>query len=150
MEEKPLLAGFPVIVPISIAWGEMDAFGHVNNIIYFRYFECSRIAYFEKIRIMEYMKETQIGPILKETSCRFRIPLTYPGTIQVGCRVKEILEYGFLQEHRILVFQENTWKIAAEGEGNIVSYHYEKRQKVKLPEEIQQRIKNVEFKGAFP
>ena len=33
------LAGFPVVVDIPVAWGEMDAFGHVNNVMYFRYFE---------------------------------------------------------------------------------------------------------------
>lgn len=37
------LAGFPVRVDIPVAWGEMDAFGHVNNVVYFRYFESARI-----------------------------------------------------------------------------------------------------------
>lgn len=39
-------AGFPVRVGIPVAWGEMDAFGHVNNVVYFRYFESARIAFF--------------------------------------------------------------------------------------------------------
>ncbi|MFO7632899.1 MAG: acyl-CoA thioesterase [Caldilinea sp.] len=56
-----LLAGFPVIVEISVAWGEMDAFQHVNNIVYFRYFESGRIAYFERTGAMEEMAKSGIG-----------------------------------------------------------------------------------------
>ena len=39
-----LLADFPVTVEIPVAWGDMDAMGHVNNVVYFRYFETARIA----------------------------------------------------------------------------------------------------------
>ena len=38
------LAGYPVRIEVPVAWGEMDAFGHVNNVVYFRYFESARIA----------------------------------------------------------------------------------------------------------
>jgi acyl-CoA thioester hydrolase len=34
---------------IPVAWGEMDAMGHINNIIYFRYFETVRIEYFNRL-----------------------------------------------------------------------------------------------------
>ncbi len=55
LEENPtdlLLKGFPVVVEITVAWGEMDALKHVNNVVYFRYFENARIAYFEKVEIL--------------------------------------------------------------------------------------------------
>jgi len=41
------LAGFPVRIEIPVAWGEMDAFGHGNNVAYFRYFESAQIARLE-------------------------------------------------------------------------------------------------------
>ena len=65
--EKKLLEGFPVIVEFPVAWGEMDALGHVNNIVYFRYFETARIAYFERVKLLELMEKTGIGPILAST-----------------------------------------------------------------------------------
>lgn len=40
-----MIAQYPVVVEVPVAWGEMDAYGHVNNIVYFRYFETARIAY---------------------------------------------------------------------------------------------------------
>ncbi len=46
---QEILKHYSVIIETPVAWGEMDAFQHVNNIVYFRYFESVRIAYFEKI-----------------------------------------------------------------------------------------------------
>jgi hypothetical protein len=48
MMEKDL-AAYPVVVEIPVAWGEMDAFGHLNHTTYFRYMETARIHYFEKL-----------------------------------------------------------------------------------------------------
>ncbi|MDT5062333.1 MAG: acyl-CoA thioester hydrolase [Acidobacteriota bacterium] len=60
MEE--LLKGYPVVIVIPVAWGEMDSLQHVNNIIYFRYFESARMAYFNKLDIWSYMHETGSAP----------------------------------------------------------------------------------------
>jgi len=78
MGMENLMDGYPVVIEVPVAWGEMDAFGHVNNIVYFRYFESARLAYFYKLDLIDMMTKTGIGPILASTSCRFKIPLTYP------------------------------------------------------------------------
>ena len=44
---SPVLEGYQVTIDVNVAWGEMDAFEHVNNVVYFRYFESVRMAYFE-------------------------------------------------------------------------------------------------------
>ena len=44
-----LLAGFPVIVEQNVIWGEMDAYQHVNNVVYFRYFENARLEYIRRL-----------------------------------------------------------------------------------------------------
>ncbi len=64
-----LLINFPVVIELPLAWGEMDAFQHVNNVAYFRYFESARIAYFSKLDLLMLMNQTGIGPILKSTGC---------------------------------------------------------------------------------
>ena len=51
------LEEYPVRVEIPVAWGEMDSLGHVNNIVYFRYFETARMEYFGRIGVMEVMQE---------------------------------------------------------------------------------------------
>ena len=71
-----LLQGFPVIVVQPVVWGEMDAYQHVNNVVYFRYFENARLAYVERLRWPEFEKITGIGPILAATQARFKRALT--------------------------------------------------------------------------
>ena len=69
--------------------------GHVNNIVYFRYFESARLAYFERVGFLDEMKRSGVGPILATTQCRFRKPLTYPDRIRVGATVKNLREDHF-------------------------------------------------------
>jgi acyl-CoA thioesterase FadM len=54
-----LMEGYPVVIEVPVAWGEMDAFGHLNNIVYFRYFESARIAYFHKIGLIDMMTKNR-------------------------------------------------------------------------------------------
>ena len=143
MEE--LLQTFPVVIEIPVAWGEMDALKHVNNIVYFRYFESARMAYFERLDIWTYMRETGIGPILASTQCKFRLPLTYPDTVSVGVRVAAIEDDRFLMEYRLVSHQHG--KVAAEGDGMIVSYDYRAQRKATLPYEIRRRIEALEDSG---
>ena len=84
------LTGFPVELSCPVAWGQMDAFEHVNNVVYFRYFEDARIAYFRQVGMLEYMESAGEGPILASTQCRFRIPLTYPDQVTIGACVREM------------------------------------------------------------
>jgi acyl-CoA thioester hydrolase len=140
MEE--ILDTFPVTVEIPVAWGEMDAFQHVNNIVYFRYFESARIAYFDKLNIIEYMDRTGVGPILASTQCRFKVPLAYPDTVSVGTRVSKIEQDRFMMDY--VVFSNRLRRVAAEGEGLIVCYNYRERKKTPIPGELRQRILEAE------
>ena len=137
-----LLEDYPTIIEIPVAWGEMDAFGHVNNVVYLRYFESARIAYFEALGTMETMATTGIGPILAETRCRFKLPLTYPDTVAVGARVAELAADRFLMHYRVVSHRHG--RLAAEGDGRIVSYDYNAKTKAALPEVIVARIRERE------
>ena len=65
---ESLLAGFPVVVRQAVVWGEMDAYRHVNNVVYFRYFENARLEYFRRLGWFEFERETGVGPILAATA----------------------------------------------------------------------------------
>jgi acyl-CoA thioester hydrolase len=122
------LSAFPVITPIAIAWGDMDAFGHVNNTRYFRYFETARIAYFNQGRLLDGI----VGPILASTACKFRAPVTFPDTVQVGARVMDIQADRFVMEH--ILWSDAMQTVAARGEAVIVSYDYTTKAKAPLPQ----------------
>jgi acyl-CoA thioester hydrolase len=120
----------------------MDAFRHLNNTAYFRFFESGRIAYFEKVNLLEYMEETGVGPILASTNCRFKIPLTYPDKVYIGTRVSNIEEDRFTMEY--FVVSEKHQRVAAEGTGLIVCFNYKENKKVALPAELKRRIEELE------
>ena len=140
-----LLQDFPVTIRIPVAWGEMDAFQHVNNVVYFRYFESARIAYFDAIGIMNVMETTGVGPILAETRCRYRIPLTFPDTVTVGVRVSALAPQGFTMQYAVTSHRHG--KLAAEGEGRIVTIDYTGGGKADLPGVVRERILSLEGEG---
>ena len=140
MEDQ--LKSFPVHVQIPVAWGDMDAFQHVNNVMYFRYIETARVAYFGRLGYMELKAQTGAGPILASTQCRFKIPLAYPDTVTVAVKVSDIKEDHFNMKY--LVFSGHYQKAAAEGHDLIVSFDYGKGRKVPIPAAIRQRILELE------
>jgi acyl-CoA thioester hydrolase len=141
-EMEELLKGYPVVIEVPVAWGDMDAFQHVNNTVYFRYFESARIAYFEAIDFMGLMRETGVGPILAAADCRFKIPLTYPDRVSVGTRVVATGEDRFTMAYGVISHRHG--KIAATGEGEMVTFDYNKNRKALLPDVLKKRIDAVE------
>src|SRR5207237_7400558 len=89
-EVDALLAGYPVVVEQAVVWGDMDSYRHVNNVVYFRYFENARLEYFRRMDWFGYEQETGVGPILAATQARFRKPVTYPDVILIAARVAEV------------------------------------------------------------
>jgi acyl-CoA thioester hydrolase len=137
-----LLENFPVIIQVPVAWGEMDAFQHVNNIVYFRYFESGRIAYFERIHFIDTLQNQGVGPILAHTQCRYRKALTYPDTISIGSRVTEIKTDRFTME--LSIVSHKLQKVAAEGTAELVAFDFREGRKTLLPEHIRKNIEELE------
>jgi acyl-CoA thioester hydrolase len=67
---------------IAIRWGDMDAMGHVNNTVYFRYMEQARIAWFESL-VPRAEAWGDVSIVIVNASCNFRRPINYPGTVEV-------------------------------------------------------------------
>ena len=67
---------------IPIRWGDMDAMGHVNNTIYFRYMEQIRVSWYEQM-FGELSSAQSEGMVIVNASCNFLKPLTYPGIVEV-------------------------------------------------------------------
>jgi len=141
-ESKEILSKFNKIIEFPVKWGEMDAFGHLNNTTYFRYFEDVRIAYFESVSLLKIMDEIGIGPILASTSCKFIYPLNYPDTVLAAARVSQILEDRFIMEY--LVYSKSKDRLAAKGEGVIVSFDYNENKKVAVPHRMRKNVEDFE------
>lgn len=136
------LAGYPIFIEAPVAWGEMDSYQHVNNTVYFRWFESARIAYFEAVGMTGFKERTGIGPILASTRCRFRVPLTYPDSVSVGTRVPRIGTDRFTMDYRVI--SRSAGEVAAEGEGLIVTFDYRSQRKAPIPDELKSAMVELE------
>jgi acyl-CoA thioester hydrolase len=140
-ELQVTLKPYPVQITEEVIWGDMDAFAHVNNTVYFRYFESARMAFMVKTNMLGILEQSNTGPILASTSCDFRAPLTYPDTIHIGARVTDIKPRKISMEY--VVISEKLNKIAAEGAGLMVYYDYAEGKACSVPESIVAAIRSL-------
>jgi len=137
-----LNSGYPVLIDIPVAWGDMDAFQHVNNTVYFRWMESGRIAYFTRMAVPGFRDLSGIGPILASTQCRYRLPLTFPDTVTVASRIVSVGEDRMTMEQ--IIVSHGHGKVAAVGRGVIVTYDYVAGRKAPLPERVRARVEEIE------
>ena len=137
-----LLTKYPIVVTVPVQWGEMDAYGVVNNTVYFRYFQASRAEYLERCGLFASYDRDLIGAILHSTECRYRASLQYPDMVVVGSRVSALEDDRFTVQHRAL--SQRSGRLAAEGSAVIVAFDYRARTKTKLPDAVRRRIAEIE------
>lgn len=131
----------PVQLSIRIDWSEMDLFGHVNNVAYFKYIQASRVNYWERIGMAAVYEQTKVGPILLSTSCNFIKPLFYPGSIIVAASVEFIKNTSFGIHHKIL---NDAGEIAAEAHDVIVNFDFNKNEKAPIEEQFKKKVAEIE------
>ncbi len=139
MEE--LLKNYPAKIEIPVQWGDMDAAQHVNNIIYLRWFESARIQYFEQIQeLMDFTGAVELGAILAEVNCRYKMPVTFPDTVIIAAKVQldSLDEFSFRMEH--IIVSKLHGRIAAEGWTRIVCYNYREKRKAAMPARLREKI----------
>ena len=74
---------------MPMRWGDMDAMGHINNTVYFRYYEQARLAWLEQLGLLG-RGSSKHGPILANVSCDFLKPLQYPGELIIDQQVTRL------------------------------------------------------------
>ncbi|MFO0954624.1 MAG: thioesterase family protein [Isosphaeraceae bacterium] len=137
-----LTAGHPVVVALPVLWGDQDAYQHVNNTVFFRWFESSRIAYWARLGLDESMRRDRVGPILASAACDFRAQVTFPDTVHVAARICRLGRTSLGLEH--LVVSEAQGVVAAQGRSTMVLFDYRVNAPVELSETLRARIREVE------
>jgi acyl-CoA thioester hydrolase len=117
-------------VLMAVRWGDMDAFNHVNNTIYFRYMEQCRIEWFGKIGA--FIENSDIVPMLVGADCRFMRAITHPATVRVTIAVGDVGPKVVQTLHELWV--DNT--LCAVGDCKIVWISRAANKTVALPEYI--------------
>ena len=116
---------------IPVRWGDMDAFGHVNNTVFFRYMEQVRIEWMESYCDMSSIATT--GPVLVNAQCTFLRTIKYPDQIEVQMFVTEPGRSSFESSYKIYRLDADK-TLCAEGTAKIVWVDYALEKSVPLPE----------------
>lgn len=132
-------ARYPVSLTLPVQWGDMDAFAHVNNVVYLRWFESARIAFFRATGVLARMDTERIGPILARSTIDYRIAVEFPDEVVASATALKLGTTSFTMGLR-LESKRHGGKIAAEGENVIVMLDYRTQQKVPLWDELRRSI----------
>ena len=140
------LGRWPVSLEVPVAWGDMDAFDHVNNTVFLRWFESARIAYFGELGFLDRMESDGVGPILARATCDYRLALRYPDRVRVEATVTRLGTSSFVMGYRAFSAEHDA--LAAEGEGVIVLLDYGSGQKAPLDDDLRRAIEALEEREA--
>jgi acyl-CoA thioester hydrolase len=126
---------------MPIRWGDMDAFGHVNNTVYFRYMEQVRISWFERLGLVGGAEDGQ-GPVIVNASMEFLRQLHYPGDIigrmSVGKPGRSSFDTAFE-----LVRVDDPGTLHARGAARCVWIDYAAGKSVPLPERLRTLLESA-------
>lgn len=131
--------GYNTHLELRIDWSELDLYGHVNNVSFFKYIQAARVNFWEKTGIQTLYELNNIGSLLASCKCEFKKPLHYPGQVKIISKIEYIKNTSFSILHQIL--DENN-QIAAEAIDVMVLYDYTHQIKAKFPEDLKFKIEN--------
>lgn len=108
---------YPFPVKQQVLWGEMDAFNHINNVIYFRYFETARVEFFNQSGLWQLYFNENIRIVVGKLECNFIREITHPAEIEISVGIKRIGNSSLTVHHKVM----HNGQIAAHGDGIIVA-----------------------------
>jgi acyl-CoA thioester hydrolase len=138
-----LESGFHPVIEVAIAlrWSDMDAFGHVNNTVYFRFMEEVRIMWFRQLAIEGGHAQGQ-GPVVVNASMEFLRQLYYPGDVlarmSVGVPGRSSFETRFE-----LVRADDPATLYARGAAKCVWVDYAASKSVPIPQALRSAIETA-------
>jgi acyl-CoA thioester hydrolase len=122
---------------IPVAWGEQDAFGHLNNVVYFRYMESVRMHYLERIGVQTKHEEDGITVLLASTTCDFLRPVHWPAQLIIHAGCDRIGNTSFSMEY---LLTDQAGVAVARGSSVQVMFDRTKGTKVAVPDAVRKAI----------
>jgi acyl-CoA thioester hydrolase len=124
---------FRVFRPITTRWMDNDAYGHVNNVVYYSWFDTAVNAYLIERGALDIERSATIGLVV-ETQCHYFAPLAFPQTIEAGLRVARL--GGSSVRYEVGLFAQGAAQTAAHGHFVHVYVDRESRRPVAVPDAL--------------
>ena len=136
------LPDFPAVATIPVQWGDQDLFKHVNNAVYFRWFESSRVEYWHKSGLFDALEVSGFGPILASVTCNYKRQIKFPDTVLIGTKVEKLGISSVTLSHD--VFSESNNAVSATGKSVIVLFDYAAQHPVPIADEYREIFERFE------
>ncbi len=133
---------FKHFLELPVRWGDMDAFGHVNNVQYMRYLESARVAYLEAV-LRQRMDSSGESIVLADIQCSFLRQLHYPATIEVGSRVIGIGKSSF--QLGCAIYLKGEQQPAATSKAVLVWFDFARQRSQPVPAAVRKTIMAYEM-----
>jgi acyl-CoA thioester hydrolase len=125
---------------IGTRWADNDAYGHVNNTVYYQWFDTAVNAWLIDAGLLDIAAGDPIGLVV-ETGCRYAQPLSYPEPVEVGLAVEQLGRSSV--RYRLGVFAKGAEEAAAEGFFVHVYVGRESRRPVELPQAWREALQTL-------
>jgi acyl-CoA thioester hydrolase len=124
-----------------IRWGDMDAFGHVNNVAFFRYLENTRVDWLNALQYVE--PRNGEGVVVVNVFCNFYQQLRYPGDLVAKLYLTDLGRRSF--DH-VVTFErlDAPGRIIAAGGATIVWVNFAQGQALPLPEDLRNTLTDIQ------
>jgi len=130
-------ADYPHVQAITTRWMDNDAYGHINNVVYYSFFDTVVNTFLIESGALDIGKSAVVGYVV-ETACNYFAPLTYPQKVLAGLRVAHVGRSSVRYE--IALFAEEDGSAAAQGHFVHVYVDRETQRPVKLPEALERAL----------
>jgi acyl-CoA thioester hydrolase len=131
---------FKVWRRFTTRWGDNDAYGHVNNTVFYQWFDSAVNVWLVEQGMLDIESGDPIGLVV-ETRCSYVAPLTFPEDVEVGLAVAELGRSSI--RYRIGVFAEGAATAAAQGEFVHVVVDRASRRPVEIPADWRQKLETI-------
>jgi len=132
---------FLEVARIDVQWADVDRMQHVNNVVFFRWFETARTNYFDRLDFAA-NAGPDIFPILVSIRCDYRSQVRQPDVIRVGYATTKLGRSSVT--HAYQVTSEQQQAVVAEGGGTWICFDYRNQRPLPLPESLLRAIERVE------
>ncbi len=137
----PTRADFKVFRPIQTRWLDNDQYGHVNNVMYYAFFDTAVNGWLMEATGVDTTKLDAIG-LVAETGCRFFKAVSFPDRLHVGLRLQRLGNSSVIYE--IGLFREHETEPAAIAKFVHVYVDAKSRKSVPIPALIRQALANLQ------
>lgn len=133
-------SGFPHFQTITTRWADNDAYGHINNVVYYSFFDTAVNAWLIEQGVLEIGRSSTIGLVV-ETACQYFSSLEYPGTVHAGLRATHI--GGASVRYEIGIFGNDAPLCAARGHFVHVYVDAATRRPVPMPARLRAALQTI-------